>query len=240
MSERRLKQGAGEWTPPIVSLPNARALSSGKRRKRAPLELIALIKAHPEVFSRLLAMDLSLPGGRPRMAGCWPLVLFCFVAAKGAELKAFYDAQEWVFWKAYGFEQVPSYETFYVRMRELEMQHLEFRECARLLLMQAKRHISEIGTRVVIDCTEAGVYSVLHYWGANLNGLVGAERDKAIREGRRRRRNLEQLSAPAARKARQADSQAMDPDEPPPVPLPGDPRRHAAGAAIRSRGPRRP
>ena len=224
-----------DWEQPVYRLLNARLLSRVPGRKSS-LRLIKLIRSQPQIFKDLLELDTSHPDGRLRLPGCWPLVMMCMVM-ECELIEPFWASKcdDEAFWKACGFVKIPSAKTSYNRLVELELYHRAFRTCAQKLIAQAQRHVPEIGTGVAIDCTEAGVYAALHYYGPNLDGLDELECAEAMREARRRGGGAKAMSAGEARQQRNEDVDDVDPERAPPIPPPGDVSRLATGDVSRVR-----
>jgi hypothetical protein len=130
--------------------------------------IIELEKSHPQLFGPLTEMlpepsnapvkDGEVPApakrGAPRMAGDWRMLYLAFVLSRDPAMMSFYNRylSSGIF-EACGFEHIPCYSEFALRIKEIEGQSGALEQTANLFIRQARRHEKRIGQIVLTDAT---------------------------------------------------------------------------------------
>lgn len=130
--------------------------------------IIDLEKTHPQLFGPLTKMlpptadtplkkgEVAAPAkrGAPRMAGDWRMLYLAFVLSRDPAMMSFYNRyySSGIF-EVCGFEHIPCYSEFALRIKEVEGQSSALEQTANLFIRQARRHENRIGQIVLVDGT---------------------------------------------------------------------------------------
>jgi len=130
--------------------------------------IIDLEQSHPQLFGPLTAVlpeatDASIKHGKvlapakrgaPRMAGDWRMLYLAFVLSRDPAMMSFYNRyRSSGIFELCGFEQIPCYSEFALRIKEIEGQSGALEQTANLFIRQARRHEKRIGQIVLTDAT---------------------------------------------------------------------------------------
>lgn len=130
--------------------------------------IIELEKSHPQLFGPLMkmlptAVDAQLQKGEvpepakrgaPRMAGDWRMLYLAFVLSRDPAMMSFYNRYRSTgIFELCGFEQIPCYSEFALRIKEIEGQSEALEQTANLFIKQGRRHEKRIGQIVLTDAT---------------------------------------------------------------------------------------
>jgi hypothetical protein len=211
-----------------VALPGA-TLFSDDRDALSPLQIIRLLKQHPEILDELLeATTISHKGRRQRIEGSWALALLAFVCARGyVDIEPWWaDSIDTTVWEECGFADRPSYQTTYDRFVELEQYEEHFRLAANKLIRRARVASGGlVGRDGHVDGTEAeSPARLVHICGPNCPKLArqedendedeeGADANGAPKKKRRPAKLPDRISTGVARAIRHADTRENAPAE---------------------------
>lgn len=130
-----------------------------------PAFVLEAMKQFPDVFSALRReTDLNARLGRKRMEGDWSMIMVAFVLSKIVDVEPFYtDHLDSRIWQLAGFRRVPSKQTVWLRLTELEAHADAFTRAANLLIQKAINFDPEIVENVWVDATGFETHAVLEH-----------------------------------------------------------------------------
>jgi hypothetical protein len=130
-----------------------------------PLWVIAAFQRFPDLCDELIERTtVHRRDGRRRMEGSWALVMLAFVLTRQADIEPFYTEQaSSLLWERCGFASVPSYQTTYLRLTELEEHYQAFIDVANKLIRRAVEHEPRIARQVYVDGTGIEANAVLQH-----------------------------------------------------------------------------
>lgn len=135
---------------------------SGDPLLASPHTLISMLHGMPRLLNDLAAATApAYAWGPSRMAGNWPLIYLVFVMSRIPDVQPWYQRvmEDRSLWEACGFDLVPSYDTVYLRFRELELSSDAFRDCAAQLMQKATARDPRVGAWLHIDASEAETHA---------------------------------------------------------------------------------
>lgn len=124
--------------------------------------LIAMVKGMPSIHRDLeVACQRAYRWGPDRMAGHWHLVYLCFVISRIPDIQPWYQriGSDEEFWRACGFERIPSYRTVHLRLTGLGDAAADFEHAAGELIRAARRRDPRVGAWWHVDATEAETHA---------------------------------------------------------------------------------
>jgi hypothetical protein len=163
------------------------ATGSGSRRRRArelppeflpgateftadgplgdPVWLVRQLKRFPDILDPLLAATtLGRRRGRRRLAGDWALIKIAMVASGEVDVETFcrrYASSQ--VWREAGFAAMPTVQTAWNRLTELEPHYEAFVEAANKLIRRAVKREPKIARNVWVDGTAFETHAILEH-----------------------------------------------------------------------------
>jgi hypothetical protein len=155
-----------------VSLPGATSFSDD-RDVLSPLQVVRLLKEHPEIVGDLISATTVVHEGRKkRLEGSWALAFLVFTCSSAIDMEPWWVSSiDTLVWEECGFDDRPAFNTMYDRFVEMEKLgfELHFRLAAHKLIRRARKHSKGlVGRDVHIDGTEAETNArLVHICGAS-------------------------------------------------------------------------
>lgn len=161
-----------------------------------PVFLLEAIKQHPEVIDDLREeTDLESNLGRKRMDGDWALVMVAFVVSGHVDIQPFIRAfRDSRIWRVAGFKKMPSEQSVWLRLTELEAHYEAFIKAANKLIQRALRFDPEIADNIWVDATGFETHARLEHCcenkkqcaerGGNPATLISRAGEEMIKEER--------------------------------------------------------
>lgn len=131
-----------------------------------PVWVIGQVSHFPQIFDDLLTeTDLEAHYGRKRVEGNWALIMLAFTLSHNVDVEPFcrrYRSSP--IWKVAGFKRMPSVQTVWARLTELEKDPAPFVKAANKLIVQAIRHEPRIIENVWVDATGFETHATLEHY----------------------------------------------------------------------------
>lgn len=147
-----------EWLPRATEFSDDRDLVD-------PVWIVEQVQHFPDVLDELLEeTDLEAHYGRKRIEGKWALVMLAFVLSGHVDVQPFCGAyRSSRIWQLAGFKAMPSEQTVWARMTELEPHARAFIKAANKLIGRAICHEPRIVENVWVDATGFETHATLEH-----------------------------------------------------------------------------
>lgn len=147
-----------EWLPGATEFSDDRDLCD-------PVFVLEAMKQFPDLFAELRAeTDLEARLGRKRMEGDWSMVMVAFILSGHVDIEPFCNSfRDSRIWSVAGFKRVPTVQTVWNRLTELEPHAGAFVRAANRLIQKALRFDPEIADNIWVDATGFETHAILEH-----------------------------------------------------------------------------
>lgn len=170
---RRFRRKGGEDLPEW--LPRATEFSDDPELLD-PVWVIEQVARFPQIFDDLREeTDLEAHYGRKRVDGNWALIMLAFVLSNNVDVEPFcrrYRSSP--IWSVAGFTRMPSVQTVWARLTELEKDPAPFVKAANKLIQQAIKHEPRIIENVWVDATSFEPHAALEHCCESRSACIAA------------------------------------------------------------------
>jgi hypothetical protein len=168
-SHRKGGEDLPEWLPRATEFSDDPELLD-------PVWVIEQVARFPQIFDDLREeSDLEAHYGRKRVEGNWALIMLAFVLSNNVDVEPFcrrYRSSP--IWSVAGFARMPSVQTVWARLTELEKDPAPFVKAASKLIQQAVRHEPRIIENVWVDATSFETHAALEHCCESRSACIAA------------------------------------------------------------------